>query len=220
MPSIEKKVIERVYFITHPAFALLEPEEEKPYSRRDLEIYFENHLRRVIHDAQHDPNSLLVFVPSIHLGKKVMSTIKSSLPAFELEKKWMAYAKRQLKGRLFVPKILTPYARSDVVADHLRRSMAAKGFDVKKANIIGYGTWLEACAAAYPKQFLIRIMGAKKFAQTIDAKRPQKAIDAYWWRRNNQLKIIETGSISIGPKIGFKPLPAKKSMKPKRIVKP
>jgi hypothetical protein len=200
-------LIDKIYFITHPAFSLLEPEEPKEYSPHDLEIYFKNHLKNIIHNAQHDPSSLLVFIPSIVVTKRQLSVLGDEQDVVAIEQRWINYAKRQVKGRLFVPKIMTPLADSVVVADHLRRSMAAKGFDVKKANIVGYGTWLEACAAAYPKQFLIKLIGTKKLIRALDSRRPQKAIHEYWWREKGRLKIIETGSISIRDKKGFQPRP-------------
>ncbi len=139
------KDIDKIYFITHPAFHFLHEE-------MDIEKFVKTGIEPVIKRAQAEPNSLVVLLktplkqlPNHKLDPEAVRRVE------EIETKLEKFARRMIKRRcIILHKADSPL----ITATNVEEIAKARGFQIKPSTRIeGHGTWRKFCAHTHPELF-------------------------------------------------------------------
>ena len=165
----EKRKIDKVYFITHPAFDFLHEEF-------DIKKFITDTIHRVIKRAQADPNSIvgLLKTPLLELPNQHELDPEIMRQVHEIESKLEEFVVRLMKNRGFVIKKTHLIRVSSV---ELEKLASSRNMDISKtAHVEGYGAWRTLCAKVFPEDFrtYMKIRGKFVVPESGTIKKPRK----------------------------------------------
>ncbi|MFH1586497.1 MAG: hypothetical protein ABID38_01415 [Candidatus Diapherotrites archaeon] len=143
-------VIDKIYWITHPAFPLVIPKDAGRLTEEKIKHYFDGVLKPLVKKAQSEPNSLVVFqgTPT----EVIKLDPENMFAALDLESELEVLIESNLKNRGIVvdpQKIGTGQAAEDVAEKERKQGLKVS----KNAEVEGHGSWHAGCAEKFAKHY-------------------------------------------------------------------
>ena len=155
---MSQKVIDKIYWITHPLYGAAPGVSSKPVSFSMAERYIKEVLLPLAKRCQQEPTALFVFVPSstadLHSNRDMdFERVKR---VNTIEEHFVETAEKLLKKRLIVPRGASK-AQPAGISDAIMEKIKFNGFSLSpKVLTEARGTWWEVCAFEYPCNFVAK----------------------------------------------------------------
>ena len=143
--------INKIYWITHPAFSAIT--EKKDYASRPapaIASFVREKIVPAIERASEEPNSIVVLVKAADFRFKRGMSPRRIRQGRAIETRLEKVILQKLGNRAVVTKELGAKNSAPAVL----QKISEKGFVLhKRAKIIGFGSFAERCAINYPSEF-------------------------------------------------------------------
>jgi hypothetical protein len=153
---MDPKIIDKIYWITHPLYGAAPGVSSKPVPFSVAERYIKEVLLPLVKRCQQDPAALFVFVPSstadLHSNRDMDFDRVKRVNA--IEEHFIDTVEKLLKKRLIVPRGVSK-AQPAGISDAVIEKIKLNGFSLSpKVLTEARGTWWEVCAFEYPCNFV------------------------------------------------------------------